>query len=184
MKRQSWHLTTLFYWKVWKTCPKITIFVLWNPFIFPPDHLRNPILGQVVQFYGLYKWYEGFYMIFSFSAVTQPEMEKFCTFCRFLRFFHTFSYSGLCIWLKNKNHEKCYKTFVWLMKCNNLAKNGIPQLIRRKNKWILTYENGDFWSRFSMRFFENVCRCHLWRFISQPWIKIFQFRKMSVQAHN
>ena len=41
------------------------------------------------------------------------------------------------------------------MKCNNLAKNGIPQLIRRKNKWILTYENGDFWSRFSMRFFEN-----------------------------
>ena len=43
------------------------------------------------------------------------------------------------------------------MKLNNLAKNGIPQLIRRKNKWILTYENGDFWSRFSMRFFEKVC---------------------------
>ena len=43
------------------------------------------------------------------------------------------------------------------MKSNNLAKNGIPQLIRRKNKWILTYENGDFWSRFSMRFFEKVC---------------------------
>ena len=43
------------------------------------------------------------------------------------------------------------------MKFNNLAKNGIPQLIRRKNKWILTYENGDFWSRFSMRFFEKVC---------------------------
>ena len=42
------------------------------------------------------------------------------------------------------------------MKLNNLAKNGIPQLIRRKNKWILTYENGDFWSRFSMRFFEKV----------------------------
>ena len=43
------------------------------------------------------------------------------------------------------------------MKSNNLAKNGIPQLIRRKNKWILTYENGDFKSRFSMRFFEKVC---------------------------
>ena len=42
------------------------------------------------------------------------------------------------------------------MKSNNLAKNGIPQLIRRKNKWILTYENGDFWSRFPMRFFEKV----------------------------
>ena len=43
------------------------------------------------------------------------------------------------------------------MKFNNLAKNGIPQLIRRKNKWILTYENVDFWSRFSIRFFEKVC---------------------------
>ena len=43
------------------------------------------------------------------------------------------------------------------MKFNNSAKNGILQLIRRKNKWILTYENGDFWSRFSMRFFEKVC---------------------------
>ena len=43
------------------------------------------------------------------------------------------------------------------MKFNNSAKNGIPQLIGKKNKWILTYENGDFWSRFSMRFFEKVC---------------------------
>ena len=42
------------------------------------------------------------------------------------------------------------------MKLNNLAKNGIPQLIRRKNKWILTYENGDFWSRLLMRFSEKV----------------------------
>ena len=43
------------------------------------------------------------------------------------------------------------------MKFDNLAKNGIPQLIRRKNRSILTYENGDFWSPFSMRFFEKVC---------------------------
>ena len=43
------------------------------------------------------------------------------------------------------------------MKFNNLAKNGIPYVIRGKNKRISTYENGDFWSRFSMRYFEKVC---------------------------
>ena len=43
------------------------------------------------------------------------------------------------------------------MKFTNLAKSGIPQLIRRKNKWILTYENGDFQARFSICFFEKVC---------------------------
>ena len=43
------------------------------------------------------------------------------------------------------------------MKFNNLAKNEIAQLIRRKDKWFLTYENGDLWSRFSMRFVEKVC---------------------------
>ena len=43
------------------------------------------------------------------------------------------------------------------MKFNNFAKNGIPQLTRRKDRRILAYKNGDFWSRFSMRFFENMC---------------------------
>ena len=52
-------------------------------------------------------------MIFIFSTMTQPEMEKFSNFCRFLRFFYTFSYSRLCHWLKNENHEKFHKTFVW-----------------------------------------------------------------------
>ena len=72
------------------------------------NHLRKPILGQVGQFYMLYKWYQRFFMIFIFSIVTQPEMENFSSF---LRFFHTFSPSEICYWLRNKNLEKCYKRY-------------------------------------------------------------------------
>ena len=63
------HFSAKMYGKIRENRPKIAFFSLKKAFNLAPDHFQNPIFGQIVSLYGLYKRYLGFCLILNFWSI-------------------------------------------------------------------------------------------------------------------